>query len=764
MSRATQSFRLVLLLSLSVPLLLAILGLFVPDALGMMVGLERVEFSYVWIGNVSMLLACFVVMCTPVIVDPRRHYLLAWTLTLGRLVAAAFWFWASRTVPPLAQLGWSDLIFGAIQLVLFIVSAELRPSNFGAELREMLASRRELTRPLRIFSYVVMAGMLMNFFWAAQALFAQDRIRSSVGAAALFQSTLWLQAAGMILVVVTLQYLPSALAPVHQLFPSWLLVVTRVFAVLYWFSVADQPFHRPFYAYLAADLTFGILQFVLLTVGLPRELKPTAANLATLSRRAFGSVSTAMTPTLRMIAVAVLLLAGTVGYIFWNQMARAWPDEEFASDADHYKYAAIGLSMSSRIPHSVWVALPAVVPDLFPDPARGWASFGLLVEEGRELPVGFSLRRFGYKSVEPNCAFCHTGSFRATADAKSVVVPGAPSHEFDLEGFQRFLYTAAKDPRFTTENILRAYEKKEKLSFLDRFFQKNVILPAARQGLLEQADAYAWQLRRPQQGRGRTDTFNPTKFAVLKIRDDRTIGTTDLPQTWNQRKREQMWLHWDGNNNSIHERNYAAAMAIGATPHSTRNDSFQRVTNFLLDLQPPRFPLPVDAALAGAGKQVFDAHCARCHAFGSAGVGQVTPIDEVGTDRHRLDSFSQTLVDDFHLIQESPFKFDAYRKTNGYANVPLDGIWARGPYLHHGAVPTLWDLLQPPASRPAVFHRGYNVLDPRRVGFVSSGAEAERLGFRYDTSVPGNGNGGHLYGTTLPEAEKWSLIEYLKTL
>jgi len=38
-------------------------------------------------------------------------------------------------------------------------------------------------------------------------------------------------------------------------------------------------------------------------------------------------------------------------------------------------------------------------------------------------------------------------------------------------------------------------------------------------------------------------------------------------------------------------------------------------------------------------------------------------------------------------------------------------------------------------------------------------------GFRlYDTSVPGNGNQGHLYGTDLPLKDKRALIEYLKTL
>jgi hypothetical protein len=34
----------------------------------------------------------------------------------------------------------------------------------------------------------------------------------------------------------------------------------------------------------------------------------------------------------------------------------------------------------------------------------------------------------------------------------------------------------------------------------------------------------------------------------------------------------------------------------------------------------------------------------------------------------------------------------------------------------------------------------------------------------FDTRLPGNGNGGHVYGTTLPEADKQALLEYLKTL
>jgi hypothetical protein len=42
--------------------------------------------------------------------------------------------------------------------------------------------------------------------------------------------------------------------------------------------------------------------------------------------------------------------------------------------------------------------------------------------------------------------------------------------------------------------------------------------------------------------------------------------------------------------------------------------------------------------------------------------------------------------------------------------------------------------------------------------------ESKSAGFLYDTSVPGNGNGGHLYGTKLPDDQKMDLIEYMKTL
>ena len=87
--------------------------------------------------------------------------------------------------------------------------------------------------------------------------------------------------------------------------------------------------------------------------------------------------------------------------------------------------------------------------------------------------------------------------------------------------------------------------------------------------------------------------------------------------------------------------------------------------------------------------------------------------------------------------------------AQGYVARPLVGVWLLAPYLHNGSVPTVYDLLTPPAQRPVMFHRGYDVLDLDKLGFVSSGEQAQASGFRFDTRLRGNGNGGHAYGTEL---------------
>jgi hypothetical protein len=234
-----------------------------------------------------------------------------------------------------------------------------------------------------------------------------------------------------------------------------------------------------------------------------------------------------------------------------------------------------------------------------------------------------------------------------------------------------------------------------------------------------------------------------------------------------------MWLHWDGNNNSVEERNRSAAFGTGAIPPTLDRPSIALMEKWLHDAKPRDYPFPIDEALAGRGAPIYREYCAGCHGengkdFAGKLVGQVTAIEEIGTDRHRLDSYTPELAANQNLLYAAypEERFTHFRKTFGYANQPLDGLWLRAPYLHNGSVPTLRDLLNRSNQRPDKFHRGYDVYDPTNVGFVSNVAqEGNRKYFEFDTTKPGNGNKGHEgtpYGTELSSDEKDALLEYLK--
>ncbi len=98
-----------------------------------------------------------------------------------------------------------------------------------------------------------------------------------------------------------------------------------------------------------------------------------------------------------------------------------------------------------------------------------------------------------------------------------------------------------------------------------------------------------------------------------------------------------------------------------------------------------------------------------------------------------------------------------------YKARPLNGIWATAPFLHNGSVPTLYDLLLPVNERPKTFGVGLREFDPVKVGYLND-VKNPNMPFIFDTTKPGNSNSGHLYGVDLTEAERWVLLEYLKSL
>jgi hypothetical protein len=96
-----------------------------------------------------------------------------------------------------------------------------------------------------------------------------------------------------------------------------------------------------------------------------------------------------------------------------------------------------------------------------------------------------------------------------------------------------------------------------------------------------------------------------------------------------------------------------------------------------------------------------------------------------------------------------------------YKARPLAGVAFTAPYLHNGSVPSMYELLLPPEQRSRSFYVGNQTFDPVKLGYSTERAAGATL---LDTTQVGNGNAGHVYGTTLSDAERYALIEYIKTL
>jgi mono/diheme cytochrome c family protein len=407
-----------------------------------------------------------------------------------------------------------------------------------------------------------------------------------------------------------------------------------------------------------------------------------------------------------------------------------------------------------------------------------------------------------------NCAVCHVGTVKITEGAdpqkiygtepsyvtsqkQRVIIPGMPANSVELIAYFQFLFACAADGDYTPNNVMAHINSKTKLGPVDKLFYRRAV-PVVRQFLLLRKKQLAYAYENPPDGPGRVDTFNPYKSIVFGFPADHSLGASDFPSIWNQRPREGMQLHWDGNNTSVFNRNISASLGAGATPVSLDMSRMLRTAAWIGapdphrppsesavmqerlnpvphvgEMQIPKYPFPIDEDLATRGAPIYEKYCASCHSFTGKHVGKVVPYEQIDTDRHRLDSYTQALSDNQNTLGAGTWwRFRYFRKTDGYANAPLDGIWARAPYLHNGSVPTLRDLLNVDAERPQVFYRGDDEYDPINVGFRTDRAvtdEGKKL-FKFDTTCAPNGNSGHYFGTKLTDDEKTWLVEYMKKL
>jgi hypothetical protein len=513
-------------------------------------------------------------------------------------------------------------------------------------------------------------------------------------------------------------------------------------------------------------------------------------------------------PPWRVAAMLVVLLLAVGGILSWRWYVDD-PAQRFDDPVQQFKYGSTGGDRLAGIPIGIFKALPKLCRAYLP--GEGWESLGFLTEPGMDRPIGTSLRRtFGFERLSLNCATCHVGTWRSEPGGEPVIVPGMPANRLDLAAFARFPSNCALDERFNPWQVIQAAEEAgADYGPIDRLLLQYVAVPALKEALIFARHRLRFLDHEVEGGPGRFDTFNPLK-ALLNWPQElvprrEMVGIVDFPSLWLQESREarHMQLHWDGKNDLVEERNRSAGFGTGAVPTLADNDSLAATAAWLRSLhnEPPRWPFPIDTARRDRGAAVYAERCTSCHGasgrdFAGEYVGEVDPIEAVRTDPYRLDNYTAALAaEQGNLYAAYPkLRFSRFRKTHGYANAPLDGLWLRAPYLHNGSVPTLRDLLEPAENRPAVFWRGNDVIDQQRLGFVADVTEAGgRRFFRFETRctgdvaacareenaenrhddnrcVPGrwagNSNRGHegpTYGTDLPASDKEASVEFLKT-
>ena len=298
-------------------------------------------------------------------------------------------------------------------------------------------------------------------------------------------------------------------------------------------------------------------------------------------------------------------------------------------------------------------------------------------------------------------------------------------------------------------------------------------------------------------GPGRIDAFGAARnllFPKDAIRMQSPVSFPfiwDVPDTTQQRSgTEAVWIHYDGNTNSILERNIGQALGMGAVFDPKTYESTLRIANLhrlevlTHKLNAPKWP--ADILGPSTRRKRKPARRSSTTNAATATITTSTHLTDVGTDPQRANSFGQPVAGgvpfptaikpildglkarafaDDGIPPADQATMDAnpviWRATGQYLARPLTGVWATAPYLHNGSVPTLWHLLHP-AQRPAKFIVGNREYDPAKLGYATGGN-----GWTFDTSQPGNSNIGHAgdkYGTNLTEDQKAALLEYLKTI
>lgn len=500
-------------------------------------------------------------------------------------------------------------------------------------------------------------------------------------------------------------------------------------------------------------------------------------------------------------------------------------DEYNAAHADEYasfKNAALG---TSGIPMIMLRLFPEVFPQIWGPPSLHFAPVGFAedtLEPTRVLPLGL-----GYAPSEPaiptqagpvnlnvvqlTCAGCHTG--RVIDDSGSVQhLIGAPSTTFTR--FRGSVYATVTSPSYTAEAFTNALNAKppgwvygvtDPAAIQKEMLERAVfnalaptILANLKAGSIAGAQRFAATLgtytygmtpNAPNPngstpgyldaiGAGITIVIDPATLTPAQVQAavPPRPAMIDIMSVWNQEDRPS--AQWDGSIESKLHRNLAAELGVVGRPDKLNMDNANKTTAYTEHLPSNPYPFDIDTASAARGRRLYEQNCASCHRPGNA---EIFATSAVGTDANRAIIWTPysmagltaalrmgctdtvtcnnpdgTPVPDAKII----------KSTGGYMALPLDGIWARAPYLHNGSVPTMYALLT--GDRPAKFQRGNIAYDQEHMGFsVAPGPFTAE----FDTTRSGNSNVGHdtpAFNGNVDWAHEPGklndLLSYLKTL
>ncbi len=261
------------------------------------------------------------------------------------------------------------------------------------------------------------------------------------------------------------------------------------------------------------------------------------------------------------------------------------------------------------------------------------------------------------------------------------------------------------------------------------------------------------------------------------------VVPVDTPPWWRIGKKNALYYTASGRGDHARLMMTAALLCTDSIEEAQRIDEqFNHVRAYLEQLEAPEYPYAIDEALAERGHGVFEATCSRCHGYyddDPSYPNLVIGLSRIGTDPllaagTGAGGSAFGTGDYVGWYNESWFgETSRLEPAGGYIAPPLDGVWATGPFLHNGSVPTIALMLNS-TQRPTYWRRASQTttdFDEETLGFAYEVLEGGKDSVPddqrtrvYDTTRPGYGNQGHTFGDRLSEEDRRAVLEYLKTL